>query len=66
VKFPPSSIYLHSKLIIADGVAFVGSENMSQTALSRNREVGVFVTEPAAQAVIASAFESDWTASSTQ
>ncbi|MBL9018695.1 MAG: hypothetical protein JNL83_31205 [Myxococcales bacterium] len=66
VKFPPSSIYLHSKLIIADGVAFVGSENMSQTALSRNREVGVFVTEPAAQQVIKSAFESDWTASHTQ
>ena len=29
VKTPPTSIYLHSKLIIADSVAFVGSENMS-------------------------------------
>jgi phosphatidylserine/phosphatidylglycerophosphate/cardiolipin synthase-like enzyme len=66
VKFPPSSIYLHSKLIIADGVAFVGSENMSQTSLTKNREVGVFVTEPAAQQVIETAFESDWTASHTQ
>ena len=64
VRFPPSNIFLHSKLIIADGIAFVGSENMSQTALSKNREVGVFVTEPAAQQVIKSAFESDWTASS--
>lgn len=66
VKFPPTSIYLHSKLIIADGVAFVGSENMSLTSLTRNREVGVLVTEPAGQAVIQAAFESDWTASHAQ
>ncbi len=65
VKFPPSSLYLHSKLIIADGVAFVGSENMSLTSLTKNREVGVLVTEPAGQAVIKAAFESDWTASHT-
>lgn len=66
VKFPPSSIYLHSKLIIADGVAFVGSENMSLTSLTKNREVGVLVTEPVGQTVIKTAFESDWTASHTQ
>lgn len=64
VRFPPSSIFLHSKLLIADGVAFVGSVNMSQTAMTKNREVGVFVTEQAAQQVIEQAFESDWTASS--
>lgn len=66
VKFPPSSIYLHAKLIIADGIAFVGSENMSITSLSKNREVGVLVLEPAQQAVIKASFESDWTASHTQ
>ena len=66
VKFPPNSIFLHSKLIIADGVAFVGSENMSITSLSKNREVGVLVLEPAQQAVIKQSFESDWTASHTQ
>jgi phosphatidylserine/phosphatidylglycerophosphate/cardiolipin synthase-like enzyme len=66
VKFPPTSIFLHSKLIIADGVAFVGSENMSITSLSKNREVGVLVLEPAQQAVIKQSFESDWTASHTQ
>jgi phosphatidylserine/phosphatidylglycerophosphate/cardiolipin synthase-like enzyme len=63
VKYPPNSVYLHSKLIIADGVAFVGSENMSLTSLTKNREVGVLVTEPAGQAVIKSQFDSDWTAS---
>lgn len=66
VKFPPQSIFMHAKLIIADGIAFVGSENMSQTSLTKNREVGVLVTDGPAQQVIKTAFESDWTASSTQ
>lgn len=63
VRFPPPSIYLHAKLVIADGVAFVGSENMSLTSLTKNREVGVLVLEPSQQTVIKTAFESDWTSS---
>lgn len=62
VKFAPSSFYLHSKLIVADGVVFVGSENMSLTSLTKNREVGALVFEPAAAQVISSQFESDWSA----
>lgn len=61
VKFP--SFSLHSKLIVADGVAFVGSENMSLTSLTKNREVGVLVFEPAAAAVITTQFETDWASS---
>ena len=41
-----TSFYLHAKIIIADGVAHVGSENMSTTSLTKNREVGAFVFEP--------------------
>ncbi len=52
--------YLHAKLIVADGVVFVGSENMSLTSLTKNREVGALVFEPAAAAVINTQFESDW------
>ncbi|HSD86578.1 MAG TPA: phospholipase D-like domain-containing protein [Kofleriaceae bacterium] len=63
VKQPPSSIYLHSKLIIADDVAFVGSENMSYTSLVKNREVGALVFEPDAFAPIQSQFDSDWNVS---
>jgi len=63
VKQPPSSIYLHSKLIIADEVAFVGSENMSYTSLVKNREVGALVFEPTAFAPIQSQFDSDWNVS---
>jgi phosphatidylserine/phosphatidylglycerophosphate/cardiolipin synthase-like enzyme len=51
---------LHAKLVIADGVAFIGSENLSFTSLTRNREVGIFVTEPAAAAVATGQFETDW------
>lgn len=57
-----STFYCHAKLIIADGVVFVGSENFSQTALTRNREIGVFVFEPAPVAVIKQQFDTDWNA----
>ena len=56
----PGPFYLHAKLIIADDVAFVGSENMSFTSLSKNREVGALVFEPAAFAPIQTQFDSDW------
>jgi phosphatidylserine/phosphatidylglycerophosphate/cardiolipin synthase-like enzyme len=65
VKQPPSSIYLHSKLLVADQVAFVGSENFSFTSLTKNREVGVLAFEPGEVAPIKTQFESDWNASTT-
>jgi len=51
---------LHAKLIIADGVALVGSANMSWNSLTNNREVNVLVTEPEPTAAIAAQFEADW------
>jgi phosphatidylserine/phosphatidylglycerophosphate/cardiolipin synthase-like enzyme len=62
VKYASSQFYLHAKLIIADGTAFVGSQNLSSTALSANREVGALVFEPAAEAPIEAQFEADWNA----
>ena len=63
VKLATSAqFYLHAKLIIADGVAMVGSENYSQTSLSANREVGALIFEPAAVAPIQTQFEADWAA----
>jgi phosphatidylserine/phosphatidylglycerophosphate/cardiolipin synthase-like enzyme len=58
----PGSFYLHSKLLIADGVAFVGSVNFSITALTKNRELGAFVFEPGPAAVIQQQFDADWAA----
>jgi phosphatidylserine/phosphatidylglycerophosphate/cardiolipin synthase-like enzyme len=60
VKTSTNSYYLHAKLIVADGVPFVGSENMSFTSLTRNREVGALVFEPAPAAVVTNQFETDW------
>ena len=55
-----TSFYLHAKIIIADGVAHVGSENMSVTSLTKNREVGAFVFEPLTEMKIQAQFDSDW------
>ena len=58
----PVGFFNHAKLLIADGVVFVGSENFSQTALTKNREIGAFVFEPAAAQVIRTQFETDFAA----
>jgi phosphatidylserine/phosphatidylglycerophosphate/cardiolipin synthase-like enzyme len=60
VNYVTNQFYLHAKLLIADGVAFVGSENMSPTSLKMNREVGALVFEPAAEAVVQTQFDADW------
>jgi len=51
---------LHAKLVIADGVALVGSQNMSYNSIENNREVGMLVTEQAPAAQIAQQFNTDW------
>lgn len=60
VKTPSGAFFLHAKLLIANNVAFVGSQNYSLTSLARNREIGALVFEPAAFAPIKSQFDSDW------
>jgi phosphatidylserine/phosphatidylglycerophosphate/cardiolipin synthase-like enzyme len=47
-----TGLFCHAKLVIADGVAFIGSENYSLTSLTRNREVGVFVAAPASRVAV--------------
>ncbi len=59
-----NQFFLHAKLIIADGVAFVGSENYSITSLTKNRELGAFVFEPASAQTIQQQFDVDWTSGS--
>ncbi len=63
VKWIP---HLHTKAIVADGVrAYLGSENLSQTSLDKNREVGVVMTDASSVAPIVSTFESDWATGTT-
>jgi phosphatidylserine/phosphatidylglycerophosphate/cardiolipin synthase-like enzyme len=53
---------LHAKLILADGAAFVGSQNLSYNSLQNNREVGLLISEPEPAGAIAARFEADWQA----
>jgi len=53
--------HLHTKVIVADGArAYIGSENLSQTSLDHNREVGLVVTDLSSIAPLTSTFEHDW------
>jgi cardiolipin synthase len=55
------SVELHAKLIISDGVVFVGSENLSYGSLNKNREVGLFLpANSAGSTATISQFEADW------
>jgi phosphatidylserine/phosphatidylglycerophosphate/cardiolipin synthase-like enzyme len=62
VKYAEAQFYLHAKMIIGDGVAFVGSQNFSASGLGTNREMGALVFEPDQVATIQTQYESDWTA----
>jgi phosphatidylserine/phosphatidylglycerophosphate/cardiolipin synthase-like enzyme len=52
--------YLHTKMIQADGVALVGSENMSETSLTLNRELGALLFEPEPAGRVHAQYEADW------
>lgn len=54
---------LHVKAIVADGtVAYIGSENLSSTSLTKNREVGVVLTNVEKTGIdsITATFDKDW------
>jgi phosphatidylserine/phosphatidylglycerophosphate/cardiolipin synthase-like enzyme len=54
---------VHAKAIIADGArAYVGSENLSYTSLTKNREVGVVALDAPVVDAMQQTFESDWAA----
>ena len=62
-----SSLYIHAKVIIADGArAFVGSQNLSATSLDQNRELGIIVTDPVNLARLLRTFEIDFRAGTPQ
>ena len=59
---PVKSIpHLHTKMLVIDGKsAYLGSENLSYTSLSKNREVGVIVEDAASLKPLVDTFEKDW------
>ncbi len=59
---PQTPLYMHGKQVIVDGAqAFVGSENLTNTSLIQNRELGTLFTDPGLIARLQSVFESDFT-----
>jgi phosphatidylserine/phosphatidylglycerophosphate/cardiolipin synthase-like enzyme len=53
--------HLHVKSIVVDGtLAYVGSVNLSYNSITKNREVGLLVTEPANVQTALTTFEKDW------
>jgi phosphatidylserine/phosphatidylglycerophosphate/cardiolipin synthase-like enzyme len=62
-----SSLYIHAKLIVADGErAFIGSQNLSATSLDQNRELGLIVDDPVNLARLTRTFAIDFRAASPQ
>lgn len=56
--------YSHAKAIIVDGtVALVGSQNLTQTSLTENREVGIVLDDVVNVGRLRSWFDLDWNAS---
>jgi phosphatidylserine/phosphatidylglycerophosphate/cardiolipin synthase-like enzyme len=60
-----TTLDIHAKMIIADGVVLVGSQNMSTAALTQNREVGALVFEPGPAQIAITQFATDWAGAAT-
>jgi phosphatidylserine/phosphatidylglycerophosphate/cardiolipin synthase-like enzyme len=64
--YPPSApLYIHAKVILADfgtpgARAFIGSENFSVASLTRNRELGLVLADPALLASLNATLASDF------
>jgi phosphatidylserine/phosphatidylglycerophosphate/cardiolipin synthase-like enzyme len=57
---------IHVKSMIVDGArAYLGSENISWTSLTKNREIGVVVTDAPAVTTMGATFQTDWAAATS-
>lgn len=55
------ALYIHAKMILADeAYGFVGSQNFSSNSLLKNRELGLFMTDPTVLSSLEKTFEKDW------
>jgi phosphatidylserine/phosphatidylglycerophosphate/cardiolipin synthase-like enzyme len=60
-------LYIHAKLFLADGMRlFIGSENLTATALDLNRELGLFLDDPAAIERVEGVFADDFARGETE
>lgn len=55
------NFYIHAKMILVDErIAFVGSENFSNTSLNDNRELGIIISDPDIIQTLSTTFTSDF------
>lgn len=55
--------YIHAKMLLADGTrAFVGSQNLTETSLDENRELGLILTDPINVGRLRAVFAADFAA----
>ncbi len=64
VLYGEEPVYIHAKILVTDaatatGRALVGSQNLSDTSLTRDRELGVVLTQPALVRQLGRLVESD-------
>lgn len=61
VRFDSRALTTHTKLVIVDGkIVFVGSHNFSYSAMERNHEASVMITDPKVASIEESYFENIW------
>ena len=58
---PKTPIYMHAKIVVSNGEAFMGSENFTQTSLETNREMGLLLGGRDV-AELQTQFDKDWAA----
>ncbi len=59
---PVKPDYMHAKMMVGNSLAFVGSENFTQTSLEANREMGLLLNGNDIP-VLKRQFDKDWQAS---
>lgn len=57
---PVRPLYMHAKMIVGQGLAFIGSENFTDTSLEHNREVGIIFKDNATLSMLHQQFIADW------
>ena len=62
-----TSLYIHAKAMVADlglptAAAYMGSINFSTASLTENRELGLYITDPAIQQTLATQIANDYAA----
>ena len=57
---PVEPLFMHAKMMVGEQIAFVGSENFSETSLQKSREMGMLLRQEAELSKLRQQFAEDW------